>query len=193
MSPQLRKTIFATAPTCGYSGKNHLAGLTLFELMAALTVAAVMLSAAAGSLRHIVLDARLRTQANELRQLFLTARRHASEQVHPVIVCPAAELPVSDSADTTTCSGSWSDGAVALTTSESTNKIGQTLLSMHGRSQTQVVSNRRSFTVRPLLRSTNGTLLICDHRGNDKAIGLVIGYSGEPRLVSAADASLRCS
>ena len=70
------------------------------------------------------------------------------------------------------------------------------LLRRQGTPGARISSNRSSFRYKPFnRRSTNGTLVYCDDRGQAAARAVVISYTGRPRVtaLTASGSSLDCS
>lgn len=77
-------------------------GFTIIELMVAITVAAILLSAALPSFRTAIQNSRLTSQANEMLTAFQLARSEALKRGTATLVCA--------SSDEATFSGTWEDG-----------------------------------------------------------------------------------
>ena len=53
----------------------------------------------------------------------------------------------------------------------------------------RINANRRGFTLRAtFLRATNGTIVVCDRAGRIRPKGLVVSYTGRPRVAIATPA-----
>ncbi|MGY6587091.1 MAG: GspH/FimT family pseudopilin [Wenzhouxiangella sp.] len=77
-------------------------GLTLIEILIAITVIAILLSIAVPNFRTAIQNNRVATQGNELVTAFQLARSEALKRRAPVIVCA--------SANGTSCGGAWNAG-----------------------------------------------------------------------------------
>lgn len=61
---------------------------------------------------------------------------------------------------------------------------GEALLQVHRAGpNVRILANRRGFTLRATVkRATNGTIIVCDDRARGSTRGLVISYTGRPRV-----------
>lgn len=81
-------------------------GFTVFELMVAVLVLAVLSAIAVPNFRATVQNNRLTSQANELITALQLARSEAIKIARPVSVCP--------SSNGTSCGGSWAQGWIVV-------------------------------------------------------------------------------
>lgn len=67
-------------------------GVTLIELMVTVSIAAIMMTIAAPSMRDFVRSNQLRTSANDLSALLLLARSESIKRGWPVTLCKSADI-----------------------------------------------------------------------------------------------------
>jgi len=84
--------------------RNH--GFTMIELMVTLVVLGILLGVGIPSFNTIMLNSRTSGLANDLTSAINLARSEAVKRAAPVSVCP--------SDDANSCSGTWSDGWIAI-------------------------------------------------------------------------------
>jgi type IV fimbrial biogenesis protein FimT len=158
-------------------------GITLIELLITLSVLAILASAslpAFSNLRHTV---RMDNSVNALVHSFHLARQISRTKGIHVTICGFG-------ADGCDENGSWAKGWLIFENLDADDppKIdtGETLLSVHETdNRPNLTSNRSGYTLRPFgRRSTNGTFILCDPRGPDKARSVVISYTGKPRITT---------
>jgi len=165
---------------CPLVGSN-MGGLTLPELLIGLSLLAVLTTTAVSGLQNLLLNVRLQQQVHTFRKTLQTARHHALLRLTDVVVCPAG--------DNGSCSSNWNNGFTLVASDSEQLLFEQSNLATGIAMQ----ANRSSFTVRPLERSTNGTVLFCDRRGQVSAIAVVISYTGTSRTTSGVATSLQCT
>jgi type IV fimbrial biogenesis protein FimT len=165
-------------------------GVTLIELLATVSVAAILGALAAPSFKSLILDsARTATVNNFFHALFL-ARSEAIKRGQVVTVCK--------SADGTTCltSGEWTQGWIVFVNKDRDERPvrdeGEPVLQVYsGWDRGQITSNRPAYSFRPYVQGVvNGTIVFCDSRGSTEARAIIISHTGRPR-VSKRDASNR--
>ena len=158
-------------------------GLTLLELLVAIGVAALVLSAGAPALRHLVLEASITHQVNSFVRAVHLARQMSQLQITNVAICPgSAQLQCN-------LDGDWSAGWLVFLNTDGDQPPQrdpgeQILLVEPAWADGRIAANRRAFAFRPFsIRDTNGTVVFCDARGPDAGRAVVISPSGRPRLV----------
>jgi type IV fimbrial biogenesis protein FimT len=97
----------------GPGSRRRAAGFTLLELMTALLVVAIVLSAGVPSYLSVVRNNRAATNANELVSALTTARSEAVRRGDRVSICR--------SNDGATCSGAWEDGWIVFVDAAATD------------------------------------------------------------------------
>lgn len=163
-------------------------GLTLLELMITLTITGILLASSVPSFTESIQNTRLVTQVNELQASLSLARGEAVKRNESVTVCG-----INDDGDD--CAANWQDGWIVLVSA--TGEIlrihdaltgGNSLTFSQSDGATSVIYGANGIAS----SGVNGTFTLCDARGTAKAMGLVIGLSGRPRLAIASD-DLECA
>jgi type IV fimbrial biogenesis protein FimT len=97
--------------------KRYARGLTLLELMTALTVLGVLLSIAIPSFRQFTINSRTTSATNDLVTALQLARSEALRRATPVIVCSSIDLA--------NCAGArdWSTGWIAFRDPNGNNAV----------------------------------------------------------------------
>lgn len=160
-------------------------GFTLFELMLTLALGAVLAGLAAASFSDMAARHRQSVEIDALFHAIHLARKESVMRRKVVSLCP--------SSDGQSCSQvpDWSIGWIMFenTDQDSPPAVdpGEAVLRRHRvGEQVTLVANRRSFTLRAtFLRATNGTIVVCDSAGRVPPKGLVISYTGRPRVAFA--------
>ena len=94
------------------------------------------------------------------------------------------------SRDQSTCSAGtdWSSGWILFENADRDSPpqvdAGEIVLRSHRVADNiRIRANRRGFTLRAtFLRATNGTLVVCDARNRIRPKGLIVSYTGRPRV-----------
>jgi type IV fimbrial biogenesis protein FimT len=167
-------------------------GFSLWELMCALAVAAVVIGGGAPALREFLLDAALTADVNAWVLAVQVARSEAAKRGRPVVVCGTA--------DGVRCEAVLDTGWMVFVNldeeSPPRRSATEPLLYSHRPELTgSISSNRNYYEFRVGRRSTNGTTVFCDHRGGENAKAVIVSYTGRPR-VDRRDGSgrpLRCA
>lgn len=172
------------------------AGFTLWELLCALSVTAVLLGLGVPSFRTFMLDARRTADVNGFVLAVQVARTEAAKRGATVVLCQTFDglrcgnnelgygsgwLVFADSGDTRPPQRSDAEPLIYAYRPELVGTI---------------VGNREYFDFRPILkRSTNGTLVFCDARGAPAARAVIVSYTGRPRVdtIDASGHSLVCA
>jgi type IV fimbrial biogenesis protein FimT len=171
------------------------AGLTVLELLFALLVLGVLLGVGAPAMQHLLLDARLTAQVNQLVHGIHMARHTAQKRGHHAVLCK--------SADGAGCApdGAWHEGWIVFINRDRDNPPQvdpdePVLLVAPPYRDGSITANRQAFVFRPFeVRDTNGSLLVCDRRGRTRGRMVIISYTGRPRTAAATDTfnrTLRC-
>jgi type IV fimbrial biogenesis protein FimT len=159
--------------TCGYS---------LYELLLTTSLIAVLLAVGIPSFSSMAARARQRVEIDALFHAIHVARKESIMRRKVVSICP--------SSDGQSCAPgmNWSSGWLMFenTDRDSPPQIdaGEPLLQQHTVASNVIIqANRRAFTLRAIfLRATNGPFVICDSQDRIPAKGLVVSYTGRPRV-----------
>lgn len=162
-------------------------GFSLLECLAAVAVAGVVLLLGVPVIREFILDARLTSAVNSLVHGIHVARQEAAHRHLPVVLCRSRDgrrcTPDADAAN------GWlvfvnQDG-------EQPPQVdgGDLILQVTpGLPGGRITANRQAFIFRPYgWRSVNGTLVVCDPRGEAAARLVIVSYTGRPRSILARD------
>lgn len=165
----------------GMSQTQFHKGVTLFELLASIFVASILLAVAIPVFEGLILDARRTTRVNGFVAAIHMAKAKAHEQRADIVICKA---PTGQACE---ASATWSEGWLMFINRDEdqppTIDIGEKILLRvaavrHG----TITGNRNAFVFRPFaLSSTNGTLTFCDKRGADSARAVIVSSTGRPR------------
>ncbi|HEU4603853.1 MAG TPA: GspH/FimT family pseudopilin [Steroidobacteraceae bacterium] len=174
---------------------QHPKGVTLIEMLATVSIVAILGALAAPSFQNLALSSERTTVVNNFFHALFLARSEAIKRGQVVTVCK--------SADGSTClkAGEWTSGwIVFVNTDHDESPVrdeDEPVLQVYsGWSRGQITSNRPAYSFRPYVQGVvNGTILFCDARGSAEARAIIISHTGRPR-VSHRDASnrpLRCA
>jgi type IV fimbrial biogenesis protein FimT len=163
-------------------------GYTLIELLVTLALCALLVALAAPAFADLVLDARLTATVNRLVHGMHLAHQEALKSGMDVVLCRS---PSGRQCDHT---AEWTSGVIVFLNRDRDDPprvdANEPVLQVEGRLPVgAILANRRAFVFRPFgLRSVNGTLTVCDRRGNRRARAVVVSYTGRPRASAAAKA-----
>jgi type IV fimbrial biogenesis protein FimT len=170
-------------------------GFSLFELMITVLIAAFVLGLGVPSFAHAVAKGRQSAELNALFHGFYLARRESIRRRARVSLCP--------STDGVSCAPGrdWSLGWILFENhgdeAPPRRDAGEPLILAHAPGKTlTITANRSGFTSRGIRRrATNGTLVVCDSAGRVRPRGLVVSYTGRPRVAEHAPhgGPLRCA
>jgi len=160
-------------------------GFTLYELMMTLALGAVLTGLATASFSDLAARHRQGVEIDALFHAIHLARKESVMRRKVVSLCP--------SSDGQSCAAvaDWSTGWIMFENTDRDSPpvvdAGEAVLRRHRvDEQVTLVANRRSFTLRAtFLRATNGTIVVCDSAGRVPPKGLVISYTGRPRVAFA--------
>lgn len=169
-------------------------GFTLAELLMTLALLAVLSAAALSSLSGLLLESRMTRQVNGLVHGVHLAKSTAQLRLTDVALCksPDGERCVHE--------GEWHDGWLLFANEDRDHPPqadpGEACLAAGGAWRGgRIRANRRFFVFRPATtRSTNGTFVFCDRRGESAARALIVSYTGRPRTArrGPGDTPLLC-
>ena len=161
--------------------KTESRGFTLTELLIVVAIGGILLTFAVPSFTESIQNNRMATQINELHASLSFARSEAVKRNGSVTMCR--------SSNATSCTGDWQDGWIVFLDTNFDGAFNGTdeVLRVHGGmnedmtldfDQTRVTYASSGIATGGM----NGTFTLCDHRGDLRARGLLIGASGRPRL-----------
>jgi len=157
-------------------------GFTLYELLLTLGLAALLLSIGIPSFSGTLARSLQAVEINALFHAIHLARKESIMRRKVVSLCP--------SRDGTSCNpgSDWSAGWILFENADrdSPPRIdpGEIVLRTHRVSgNIRIQANRRGFTLRAtFLRATNGTFVVCDAGNRIRPKGLIVSYTGRPRV-----------
>ena len=170
-------------------------GFTLFELLIAMAILAIVLGLAVPSLDTMWRDSQRTAAVNGFVHAIFLARSTALTRNRAVSICR--------SSDGLSCGNQTANWQLGWIVFENTDRdeppvrdANETVLAVQAQwSGGTITSNRRSYSFRPHHHGVvNGTLVFCDHRGPMHARAVIINTVGRPR-VSKHDSDnrpLRC-
>jgi type IV fimbrial biogenesis protein FimT len=178
-------------------GLRHLKnrGFSLFELMITVLIAAFVLIIGVPSFAQAIAKGRQSAELNALFHGFYLARRESIRRRARVSLCP--------STDGVSCAPGpdWSAGWILF--ENHGNEVPprrdaeEPLILAHVPGKIlSITANRSGFTSRGIRkRATNGTLVVCDPAGRVPPRGLVVSYTGRPRVAERTPdgGPLRCA
>lgn len=164
-------------------------GMTMTEVLTTLALALLVTGIGVPAFRSVVADARLTAAVNDLITSVHLARSTAIRRNDQVVICPAGSTPCGADAQ-------WQKGWVIFVNRDRLRPPrlddDEPVIQRHGPlSQLELSSNRNFYAFHRIgLRSTNGTLTLCDRRGAARARAVIVSYTGRPRAArSRADGS----
>ncbi len=157
-------------------------GFTLYELLVTLALAALLVSLGLPAFSSMLARSRQAVEINALFHAIHLARKESIVHRQVVSLCP--------STDGQNCLGSndWSAGWIVFRNADADSPpevdAGDTIILAHAVADAiRVTANRRGFTLRATVkRATNGTFVVCDRPGRIRPKGLVVSYTGRPRV-----------
>lgn len=157
-------------------------GFTLYELMMAMLIVALITAIAVPSFAASLARHKQRVEINALFNAIHLARKESIMRRKVVSLCP--------SVDGDRCSGSrdWSTGWLMFENEDRDSPprvdAGEPVLIRHSVNQgVRILANRKGFTLRAtFLRATNGTFVFCDSKDRIAPRALVVSYTGRPRV-----------
>ena len=161
--------------------RRNAIGFSLYELLLALTLIAVLVGIGLPSFGAMAARNRISVEINALFHAIHLARKESIMRRQVVSICP--------SVDSRTCrsENDWSQGWIMFNNrdrdSPPQRDPSEPLLRVHLVDDTVTISaNRRTFTLRSTQkRATNGTFVVCDRAARAVPKALVVSYTGRPR------------
>jgi len=167
-------------------------GVTLIELVATLSVVAILAAVAIPQLGQFARAAARRAAINDMLHTVYLARTKAIMTNSVVSICRSQ-----DGETCSTSSSDWEDGWIVFINTDrdqpAVRDAGEEIINRHsGWSGGRISSNRATFSFRPTTQSgVNGTIVFCDPLGKSgDARAIIISHTGRPRI-SMRDASNR--
>jgi type IV fimbrial biogenesis protein FimT len=157
-------------------------GYSLYELLLTTVLIAALLTIGLPSFGSLLARQRQVVEINALFHAIHLARKESIMRRKVVSICP--------SVDGEQCLGSknWSSGWLMFENKDGDSPPrvdqGEPILRRHRVDNNMIVrANRGAFTLRATFRrATNGTLVICDRNNRATPRGLVVSYTGRPRV-----------
>jgi type IV fimbrial biogenesis protein FimT len=180
-------------------------GFTLFDVMIALAIGAIVTTVGIPSYRNVVSNQRMTNATNEFVMALNLAKSEAIKRVKYVTVCK--------STDGATCGGdgsTWNDGWIVFENATGANlgvadagdEIIRAFPSLHENLTLEpsgtiggFLSIRPSGTIGSAVANMTGTLTLCDEWGDQDIRGVIIESSGQWRVShekSHDDSALSC-
>lgn len=157
-------------------------GFTLYELLMTTALVGIVLAAGLPAFSGTLARQRQAIEINALFHAIHLARKESIVRRKVVSLCPS---PDGQSCEPTT---DWSAGWIMFENADRDSPPrldpGEIVLRTHRVSdEVRILANRRGFTLRAtVLRATNGTFIVCDRLERTPGKGLVISYTGRPRV-----------
>ena len=164
------------------SKRSKPSGFSLYELLMTVTIVALVLTLGIPSFGSILANHRLKVEVDAVFHAVHLARKSSIVRRRAVTLCP--------SIDGRNCEPGfdWSIGWIMFVNTDRDRPVArdddEPILSHHPVDQNvRIRSNRKTFTLRSTeLRATNGTLIFCDRENRGTARGLIVSYTGRPRV-----------
>jgi len=165
-------------------------GWTLVNLLVTVCIVAILLSLALPGFGTLMWNQRRVAASNDLVASLHLARSEAIKRAQLVVLCPLGAPG--------TClqrTGEWSNGWMVFVNLDRDDPPRRDpdepiVRENPAPNGVSVQANRAAFVMRPVgVRSTNGTLSICDPAGQRDGRAVVVSYTGRPRT---SDQDLRC-
>ncbi len=168
-------------------------GFTLVEAVAAMAVAAILVAVALPALSHAKAAADSGAVRSDLAASLLDAVRHATVTGSEVVVCPVSASGL--------CSGStsWDQGWLVVADIDGNRAPGGNETRVGGREalpggvrlRTTAGRTRLVFQPNGSNAGSNATFTLCDSRGVEKAVTLVLSNAGNLRAGAPTEAAAR--
>lgn len=160
----------STLSTC-LNPLYKIAAFSLVELMVTLGVLAIGLTVAIPSVRTMIMNGRLASNADSLANALNFARNTALTQAVDVQVCPLGAL------NSVTCGANWSNGWIIVT--QPTTGVGTLLQSQQFPSTVNLVGSSSAVTFdQQGLATTQSNFSVCDNRGGSYARSVQVLATG---------------
>ena len=160
-------------------------GFSLYELLVTLALAALLVSIGLPSFSSLLARSRQAVEINALFHAFHLARKQSIMRRKVVSLCPSRD------GESCLAGKDWSSGWIMFenTDRDSPPHVdpGEIIVRTHDVADSvRIFANRQGFTLRGTVkRATNGTFVICDTQNRAAAKGLIVSYTGRPRVAYA--------
>jgi type IV fimbrial biogenesis protein FimT len=162
--------------------KRKTQGVTLYELLMTLALVGIVLTTGLPAFSGTLARQKQAVEINALFHAIHLARKESIMRRKVVSLCP--------SRDGESCEPGrdWSSGWILFENADRDSPpevdAGEPVLRHHRVSaDIRVLANRHGFTLRAtFLRATNGTFVICDRQNRIRGKGLIVSYTGRPRV-----------
>ena len=157
-------------------------GFSLYELLMTLALAALLVSIGLPSFSSLLARSQQAVEINALFHAFHLARKQSIMRRKVVSLCPSRD------GESCLAGKDWSPGWIMFenTDRDSPPRVdpGEIIVRAHDVADSvRIIANRQAFTLRATYkRATNGTFVICDTRNRAPAKGLIVSYTGRPRV-----------
>lgn len=174
--------------TGSIAGRRH-QGVTLIELIIALSIVAILTSISAPSLVNWQRNSERSAAITNFWHAIFLARSEAIKRNSVVVLCKS-----SDGQQCSNSASNWANGWLVFENIDHDEPAqvdaGEPVLHVYNDAKGMSIrSNRPAFSFRPFAQgSVNGTIVFCDARGDQSARAIIISHTGRPRE-SAKDAS----
>ncbi len=162
-------------------------GFTITELLVVVAIIAIVMAFGMPSFNQFVKNDRLSTQINLLVGHLAYARSEAVLRAQPVGLCA--------SSNSTSCTGTWSDGWLVYVDADSSggyNAAADTILRVNqglapDQTLTSTLGTNFLYDRRGYAATGNGSFSLCDDRGATYVKAITISNTGRVRKVNAAE------
>jgi type IV fimbrial biogenesis protein FimT len=171
-------------------------GVTLIELLCAISIAAILSAVAVPELGHMQRAAARRTAVNDFMHAIFLARSKAIMTNGVVSICRSADgIACGDSGS------HWQEGWIVFQNTDRDQPAqrdeNEPILYQHAAwPGGNITSNRVAFSFRPTSQAdVNGTIVFCDAGGKSSdARAIIISHTGRPRTATrdASNKALQC-
>lgn len=169
-------------------------GFTLFELIIVVAIVAILGAMAGPSFTTARQNAAQSSASNDVLAAFLMARSEAIKRGGRGFSSGSGAVTVCGSNNGTSCTDSqtlWENGILAFVDFDGNGTVAsgtEPVLMYTGPfpGRVKLNTNRNRFNFAPFnIRSTNGTLTICDERGINHARAVVVNVSGRAHVAKS--------
>lgn len=171
--------------------KKITAGVTLYELLLTLGVAALLATLALPGLGDTLARSRLVAERNALHHALHRARRVSITRNAYVVLCKTAGGERCDPGL------EWHAGWMMFVDEDQDfppqRDAGEIVIQHHQPpASVRIRANRDAFVVRTVRRrTTNGTFVVCDAAGRGRGLALIVSHTGRPRMRPLKDVAGR--